>query len=995
MFLWKLLRPIQIVGLLIGLAFLAVILTPSREAVEVPVASGSWVYLSDLRWMSASAGRVVLVREGIPSRDTSFTGGALRLAGQSYQRGVGTAVGSEIVYHLGGKYRRFTAWVGLDDATPSADSEGRFLVFLDDVRVFNSGLMRRDDPPQGIELPVTGINELRLVTLGTDGLADWADARLLPAGEASDDPPSSLLDDVVSAGIERAAARARNAEELDALLVAERNRLDDLVSRQPAAERAAPVAVLVEPDRLTLMNAALSVSLGFGGPDNGYLTAFDLAQRRVLIHKTTSSVTLASGRRYVLHEDFLPAHGESYLLREVHEPVFGEGKQVVAKFISRDGRLSALVDLALFADQPSFLYRLALEDVDEDERAAFTFFDPAAGSSLNVGKQASYLTDYNRLRVSAIPDDGLIREERVGLGKPVLLWSRDDGRGLILAAIEETPTTPYFTVELPQGQVVARVGFGSAAASASQSHESPRLYVESTATPHLQDALARYRALMGELYPSRPLPSWVRQQWLSWYVYYMDLNEQVLKEQVDAIAQQLNDLGPWHILIDAGWYVADGRPDADWRKVDTVKFPGGLRSIVDYAHARGIKVVLYLGTPYINTYEETGNWMGLTGLIRAHPDWLIPLGSDELAEHYLLDYRNPQVRRYFVNVLRDFFGRYDVDGIKVDGLASAEGDLPGGPAGPRWVLDETTNQTMNIYRFTFQEAQTLRPDLYLESGWSTPVFAHPYAHTFRFGDEYPNLTNPYPMGGLFEHIDYAAYQLALGQPANMGALYGDPPDAKALHWWLGAALALGNQVSLSLPFAQMSDEALARYRALLTHYRPFAGTTRTDGRISPRWFATTVGPLTYLGVVNRWPEPQEFTVPLASLGMDGETPYIAYDTEDEAFLPVQRELTTQLPGGSFRLFVLRATPGLLWTTSGFLESSGASELALTLTGPSTMAGFAQVLIRDLRSVTLNANSLTLSEDAWPRPGSYTFAPDTKILTIAYPAGDTHRIVIRY
>src|SRR5262249_34329559 len=151
---------------------------------------------------------------------------------------------------------------------------------------------------------------------------------------------------------------------------------------------------------------------------------------------------------------------------------------------------------------------------------------------------------------------------------------------------------------------------------------------------------------MGVLYPTVPLPDWVQHQWLSWYVYYFDINEDVLRQQVDYIADNLAGTGQWHLLVDAGWYVGEGRPDADWRNVDRDKFPQGLREFVDYAHQRGVKIVLYFGTPYLNTQEAPGNWMGMTGLAHEHPDWLILTGQDDTTSHYLMDYANPGLRDY-------------------------------------------------------------------------------------------------------------------------------------------------------------------------------------------------------------------------------------------------------------------------------------------------------------------------------------------------------------
>ena len=101
-------------------------------------------------------------------------------------------------------------------------------------------------------------------------------------------------------------------------------------------------------------------------------------------------------------------------------------------------------------------------------------------------------------------------------------------------------------------------------------------------------------------------------------------------------------------------------------------------------------------------------------------------------------------------------------------------------------------QTLEIYRFVYEEAVRNNPDVYIESGWVTPTLANRYSHTFRYGDEDPVFNRVYPLPGFMEHIDYAAYQQAvLGQRSNMGAPYGDANDSIINRWWLQAALALG------------------------------------------------------------------------------------------------------------------------------------------------------------------------------------------------------------
>ena len=79
----------------------------------------------------------------------------------------------------------------------------------------------------------------------------------------------------------------------------------------------------------------------------------------------------------------------------------------------------------------------------------------------------------------------------------------------------------------------------------------------------MRGALAPFRAVSVAQHPAPPLPDWVRHQWGSWYVYGTGIDEWKIREQIDYIADYLNDVGPWHILFDAGWFVAEGRPGAE------------------------------------------------------------------------------------------------------------------------------------------------------------------------------------------------------------------------------------------------------------------------------------------------------------------------------------------------------------------------------------------------------------------------------------------------
>ena len=133
-----------------------------------------WLDELDLSTMEAGWGN--------PEARKSVEGNALRIAGKTYDRGVGTHAISTFVVDLGGKGRSFSAWVGVDDETGDKASIG-FFVLGDKKVLWESGMMKRGDPPKRVDVNVGKIKLLGLlVTDAGDGIdydhADWCDAKL-------------------------------------------------------------------------------------------------------------------------------------------------------------------------------------------------------------------------------------------------------------------------------------------------------------------------------------------------------------------------------------------------------------------------------------------------------------------------------------------------------------------------------------------------------------------------------------------------------------------------------------------------------------------------------------------------------------------------------------------------------------------------------------------------------------------------------------------------
>ncbi len=111
-------------------------------------------------------------------------------------------------------------------------------------------------------------------------------------------------------------------------------------------------------------------------------------------------------------------------------------------------------------------------------------------------------------------------------------------------------------------------------------------------------------------------------------------NEQ---NQIMFISRYLEeDLGLDYWWMDAGWYPCEG----SWSKVgtwevDTTRFPNGLKPISDYAHAHGIKTLLWFEPERVTP----GRWLTLN-----HPEWV--LGGEGGG---LLNLGDPEVREWLTN----------------------------------------------------------------------------------------------------------------------------------------------------------------------------------------------------------------------------------------------------------------------------------------------------------------------------------------------------------
>lgn len=163
---------------------------------ELAVENGAFVYLSDLQPEGVTQGfppeYAYEVDVWTWKKDRNVTGGALRLGGRAYDKGLGVHSRCVLTYRLDGAYKEFRAVIGLDDSTRYMGEPGLgavvFRVLLDDkpAREYPSGVtQRKGQAPTELSIDVSNARTLTLeadfdpTSLHILGRANWADAHLI------------------------------------------------------------------------------------------------------------------------------------------------------------------------------------------------------------------------------------------------------------------------------------------------------------------------------------------------------------------------------------------------------------------------------------------------------------------------------------------------------------------------------------------------------------------------------------------------------------------------------------------------------------------------------------------------------------------------------------------------------------------------------------------------------------------------------------------------
>ena len=81
--------------------------------------------------------------------------------------------------------------------------------------------------------------------------------------------------------------------------------------------------------------------------------------------------------------------------------------------------------------------------------------------------------------------------------------------------------------------------------------------------------------------------------WSSWNTYGVNINEQLIKRQADAmVSKGLKDVGFDHINIDDGFFGGRNTETGELL-IHPTRFPNGLKPVADYIHSKGLKAGIY------------------------------------------------------------------------------------------------------------------------------------------------------------------------------------------------------------------------------------------------------------------------------------------------------------------------------------------------------------------------------------------------------------------
>jgi lysophospholipase L1-like esterase len=141
-------------------------------------------YLSDLPFQSARNALGPVERNKSNGGAATLDGRTEKLNGALFRHGLGVHGQADVRFDLNGEFKTFLASIGVDDEVGNHAGSVIFRVFVDYLKVFDSGPMLGRTATKSVIVDVTGAHNLRLLVVdrgdgNANDHADWADARVV------------------------------------------------------------------------------------------------------------------------------------------------------------------------------------------------------------------------------------------------------------------------------------------------------------------------------------------------------------------------------------------------------------------------------------------------------------------------------------------------------------------------------------------------------------------------------------------------------------------------------------------------------------------------------------------------------------------------------------------------------------------------------------------------------------------------------------------------
>ena len=153
--------------------------------------------------------------------------------------------------------------------------------------------------------------------------------------------------------------------------------------------------------------------------------------------------------------------------------------------------------------------------------------------------------------------------------------------------------------------------------------------------------------------------------WCSWYVYYQNINDRLLRDNVKKLAEMRHHVPTNVSVVDDGYMTAWG----DWDSLKPKDFPNGMATVSNDISSRGMRPGLWLA-PFGADKNSV--------VVQQHPEWVICNDSGIAANSsycgkffYGLDATNPSVREHVHESIRRAVHDWKYDVLKIDFLYAA------------------------------------------------------------------------------------------------------------------------------------------------------------------------------------------------------------------------------------------------------------------------------------------------------------------------------------